>query len=301
MKRFKKLLVPLELNDSDSSTIAWAGKVSQMAGSEEVLFVHATDVAELPETATQKYPWLMEPLDDVLEKRMQELVSKFWKGREGIDQQFKVLKKRSPVFGVLNEVFEQESDLVVVGRSEEAMDLSLRLARKSDCSVMVVPEGASVKLRSIVTATDFSDLGKVAIDIAEAFALKEGLKSIFSLNITGTGKMSHRMTIPQEELEKMTVQFADEKHETYLSTIDNKGIELKRCTKVHGHVASGVSAFVRENDIDMIIAGCRGKDTITSMFLGSNAEEILKSANVPVIAAKVKGRGRSFLAELFNV
>jgi hypothetical protein len=43
MERYKKIIVPLSLSNTDTSTIAWASKVSHLARSEEALFIHAVE------------------------------------------------------------------------------------------------------------------------------------------------------------------------------------------------------------------------------------------------------------------
>ena len=54
------------------------------------------------------------------------------------------------------------------------------------------------------------------------------------------------------------------------------------------------------NNIDLVIAGCRGKDAIVSYLLGSTTEGLLDNINVPFIMVKEKGTGISFLKTLLS-
>jgi len=46
--------------------------------------------------------------------------------------------------------------------------------------------------------------------------------------------------------------------------------------------------------------GCRGRDAMGTLLLGSTAEEIIENATVPVIVVKKKGVGAGFLDALLR-
>lgn len=298
MKRYRRLLVPLALNDADGPAITWACEVARLAGSEEAVFLHAAEVREIPEAAKQKYPWLLEPLEATLTKRLEETVAAQWEGPDETKLFFSVRQGTSPSTEVLKAALEYESDLVIVARESFGANLAVRLARKAPCSVMTVPEGESEGLSSVVVPNDFSEYSKAALDVALAFAEAKGLDGIDSVHVYHVGDYAHRATLPQSELEAMERAHAQQRHAAMVADCDDRGLRVRRHEIHHRSVTGGLYAFVHEHGSSLIVTGSRGRNTMTAMLLGSNAEELLRTARVPVIAAKIKGTGQKLLEAL---
>jgi nucleotide-binding universal stress UspA family protein len=293
-------LVPLSLTGGDAGALAWAGRISRLAGSREVVFCHAAEAMDIPEGIRRKYPFLLDPLEEMLRGRMEELVRGSWAGPEGVELKFRVEKNVSEVYAVLNAVVEHASDLVVVGREAFGSGLAVRLARKAPCSVMAVPEGADAAMERILVPTDFSDNSLAALDVAVAFAEAGGLASIDSLHVCELGPYTHRLTVPEAEIKAFAEEYARDKHTEYSAKADLRGIELAAHQVVHAHIPAAILNFARTRGSSLIVAGCRGQHAMTALLLGGNVEQLLELAPVPVIAAKVKGTGRGLLESLFG-
>ena len=300
MKRYQKLLVPLGMGEDDAGAIAWAGQVTRLAGSTEVLFIHVDQMPDIPNQAKEKYPWLMEPLDEKMREKMEADVRASWNGREETTLRFEVEKIGNEVMAVLGAILTQGTDLVIIGREAFGGDMAVRLARKAPCSVMSVPPNSFGSLRRIAVPTDFSDYSKGAMDVALAFAEAEGLDSVDSIHVYNTGRFSHRVTIPDSELREMAESSAMEQHNAYIEGIDSRGITLNAVNTLHPSVSVGILGTVRGLGSDLLVTGCRGRDTVTAWLLGGNAEYFLRNAPVPVIAVKAKGTGQKLLEALLN-
>lgn len=300
MQRYQRLLVPLGLNDSDRPAIEWAAKISHLAGSEDVLFVHALEMPEIPAKAKEKYPWLMDPLDESVRNRMQDLVAKYWSGRPEATLSYRTLPDVSEIIGVLHATLDHESDLIVVGREAFGHELAIRLARKAPCSVMAVPSDSVVKLETILVPTDFSRPSEVALDVGLAFAEAEGLNVVHSVHVYNLSNYSHRVTLPRSELEAIEAEFAEERQLQFIDRVDTRGLQIHPHLVMGNLVAGGVVGLARELQADLIVAGSRGRNTLAALLLGSNAEELLKSSPVPIVAAKIKGSGQSLLKTLLS-
>ncbi len=300
MKRYKKLLVPLSLQAGDSIAIKWAAKISHLAESQEVLFCHNLELPELPETALEKYPWLKAPLDSQVSDQMEKLVDAHWNGREEAHLDYLVTSKSSAVFSILEAVLDQETDLVVVSQQSFGRDLPIRLARKAPCSVMALPDQEEIALNHIMVPTDFSTYSEAALDVGLAFAEAEGLAQLDSVHIFNLGNFSHRVTLPEKDLIQMEEDFVEGKHQKYLEQQNLRGLDVRPFEIFHNLIGAGIFMHAREKEADLIVAGCRGRNTVTSLLLGSNAEELLRQARVPVIAAKQKGTGQGLLEAMLN-
>lgn len=280
--------------------IHYAGMVSRLAKSAEVEFVHMVEAPEIPSSVKDKYPWLMDPLDDMLLKKMERDVRSSWEGHEGTELKFTVQKGENMVMTILSGILEQESDLVIVGRESFSGDLAVRLARKASCSVMSIPAGFKEELGRIIVPTDFSEYSSQALDVGLAFGEAAGLAFIESVHVYNIGKYSHRITLPQEEVKELARMYAEEKHEEYVETVDSRGINVKMTNEFHPVTSNGILRAARDLKGDLIVTGCRGRDTVTSWLLGGNAEYLLKNSVVPVVAVKPKGTGQKLLEALLQ-
>lgn len=300
MKRYKVVVVPLSLNPEDEQTIRWAGKIVQLAETEQVIFVHPMDIGDLPEKAKEKYPWLMAPLGKQAIEEMKSSVSALWDGPEQTQIGYRTVDRTSQALAVLEVVMETQADLVIVARSPFGHDLGIRLARKAPCSVMVLPENAPMQLRKILVPVDFSKHCEHALDVATAIAQAEGINTVESVHVYNIGRSAHKVTMPEEDLIRMTSDYVKEKHEAFVKTLDTKGVEVT-CRQVCNLVAPQTFCYeAQELGCDLIVVGCRGKDTVAALLLGSNAEELMRLSSVPVIAVKTKGSGMTLLQALLS-
>jgi len=63
------------------------------------------------------------------------------------------------------------------------------------------------------------------------------------------------------------------------------GVNLKTIT-LEGKPADGIIRFAKENEIDLIVIGTRGKRGIERLLLGSVAEQVIRSAPCKVLVVK---------------
>lgn len=50
-----------------------------------------------------------------------------------------------------------------------------------------------------------------------------------------------------------------------------------------GDFWSVISGLIRERKIDLVVTGTRGRQVLSKLVLGSNAEKIFRRANCPVL------------------
>jgi nucleotide-binding universal stress UspA family protein len=295
MKRFKKLLVPIGLRDLDEGAIRWAARISILAESEEVVFVHAYDVPDVSEETKARYPWLMAPLDEIVGEKMRGLVESCWEGNPGIKMLFEIIPTASDSSAVLGMAVRRDSDLIVVGRGAFESGIAVKLARKAPCSVMAIPSNEAGKLERILVPTDFSDNSRGALDLAVAFAAEGGISTIELVHVFNLGATHRIITLPEAEQLALAKDISGDVSRRFLEETDLRGIEVEMRIVSEKYVPKAVNRMVRELDADLVITSCRGKNAITSWLLGSNAEALLELCPVPIIAAKVKGTGRNLL------
>ncbi len=71
----------------------------------------------------------------------------------------------------------------------------------------------------------------------------------------------------------------------YKKALEDKGITSVKTVLRKGHPAEEILALAKEEGVDMIIIGSRGKRT-THLFMGSVSREVANSADVAVLIVK---------------
>jgi len=300
MKRYKKVVVLLGLSQGDEPVVRWGAKIAELADTEEVVFIHPMDIGDLPTKAKEKYPWLAEPLGEQALAKMKSVVESAWDGPEDTAIGYRVVDRASQTMAVLEVAVEVEPDLVIIARDDFGHDLAIRLARKAPCSVMVIPGHDEPKLDRIIVPTDFSIHCEQAFDIATAFGEAQGIQCIDSVHVYELHRFSHRVTVPMDELRRLMDEYAQEQHEVFLARVDNKGIPIWPKQVCSPLTPQAICREAEDLGCDLIVVGCRGKDTLTAMLLGSNAEELMRLSPVPLIACKAKGTGMQLLNALLG-
>lgn len=300
MKRYKCIVTPLSLTEGDESVIRWTSKITKLAHSEKVIFVHPMDIGDIPAAAREKYPWLAAPIGEQAEAQMKAKVEKIWDGDASVAIEYRSLDRPSQALAVLSVVLDSSADLVVLCQGAFGNDLAIRLARKAPCSVMAIPKGADVQLRNITIPVDFSDHSKRAVDVATAFASAEGLSEVSSVHVYALDRMSHRATIPKEELDSLARDYAEKEHKNFLNEVETKGVSVSQKETNSMLRAEAILANAKASNSDLIVIGSRGKNTIAALLLGSTTEELMRISTVPVIAAKDKGAGLNLVKALLG-
>ena len=298
MKRFRKILVPLSFTEADSSVVAMTSHIAKWSAPDEIIFCHFSPKLDIPAALQESHPWLLEPLDEAARTRMQALVGEHCELPAGTKISFHV-EEANPVLRILSMVLETSCDLVVTGGDKP--EIAVRLARKSPCSVCVVPAGAPTDVRKPMVAVDFSEYSRYACEIGIALSKASHGEKPVLLHLSQIHRGYQWGTITREEFIA-----TNETHATLKMNAFTMGLEFSKedyTTAVHHHesVPFGILDYAKRNDIDCIVAGCRGKDALSAILLGSDVEQIMTHSSVPVLAVRAKGTGRSFLESMLGM
>jgi nucleotide-binding universal stress UspA family protein len=135
-----------------------------------------------------------------------------------------------------------------------------------------------VILKTILFATDFSDVANRAQSYATALAKRFGAKLV----IVHAKEMANYALPPQ------TWRSADEA--TALALRELKESLSQSCPDVASEFCVGegsawqvISAALGENKVDLMVLGTRGRTGLGKLLLGSQAEEIFRHASCPVL------------------
>ncbi|MDI9309035.1 MAG: universal stress protein [Limnohabitans sp.] len=141
-------------------------------------------------------------------------------------------------------------------------------------------------MKRILVPTDFSKHAeyalKVAADLAKKYNAEIFLNHILELPHQGSDAVSHGHDIPEVMFFKnATARKLDELAESdYL-----EGLNVSKIIQLD-HAFEGIMKSVTANNIDLIVMGSHGASGVKEMFVGSNAEKVVRNSSVPVLVLK---------------
>ena len=298
MYRYKKIMVCLNLDDSDKNLIQYAGILSNMAESDEIHFVYVSDTFDVPDDIKKIYPELAPP-ESAAEERMKEIVEAHFRGHAGSKLIYRSLA--GPLLGLsISYTKKEDIDLLIVGQRNEDESgydsLAEKLARKAFCSVLIIPEGTSPVLEKILVSVDFSDHSLNALDIGSAFAKAADLDQIYILNIYQVPSGHHKTGKTYEEFDRIMLANAKSKLRGTLAQADLKSVGIEPFFNNSSNIVDGIHRFSQQLKADLIVVGARGRSgDIAAILLGSITEGLIRKSDKPLLAVKEKGEGLNIL------
>ncbi len=86
-----------------------------------------------------------------------------------------------------------------------------------------------------------------------------------------------------------------------LRPMDLGGIAVQPLFILSDHPAKAITAAVKKNHSNLIVAGTRGKSGGAFLLLGSVTEPLIETTNVPLLAVKKKGSNLGFIDALLKL
>ncbi|GEM_PF-2047907 len=295
MKRFKHLLVHLDLQgDHDQAAVRYASAVSRLGGSKRIEFVHTGPAPTLiagfaDDSPARAAAWLRESNAEV-----ERLVHRHFRGPQGCRVQIQVIGGAG-FHDLLNQLRRQDTDLILVGKSETNVAFVEKLVRKAPCSVMVVPPGRSVAYRRILVTTDFSEHSARAMEVAVAFAQARKLKQIHCFHGYQIPYGHHKTGIPVERFRRETEAWARDRYQQFQRAIRFGELRGTFICQESPLVAQAILRQAHQQPSDLLVMGARGQDALSEALLGSTTAQVVRETQIPTLVVKPKGAGRSFL------
>ncbi len=141
-------------------------------------------------------------------------------------------------------------------------------------------------MKKILVPTDFSKEAEQALKVASQIAKRYG-SEIYLL---------HMLEIPMQEIDAVSakaevpevmffMKMAHKKFEDIMNSDYLNGLTVHEIVKPDG-TFNGISEICKEHNITMITMGSHGASGLKEMFVGSNAEKVVRSSHVPVLVIK---------------
>ncbi|MCK9276272.1 MAG: universal stress protein [Syntrophales bacterium] len=307
MYRFRNLIVGMTVGEQDRAKIQYAGLVTWLAMSQAVTFTHVLSFAELSEKT--------KPLAILLSdcrNAMEELVRKYYDGHPDTEIFYEVIPE-SPLVEIelLRRFKEIDVDLVVIGKirgeftSQET--LPVKLTRKAPGSVLYIPEEAVPSRKhpediEILVPVDFLENAHDALELAVDFAAAHEITSVRCVHIYDVPLGYYKRGKSYAEFSSIMESNAEKKIKDFIGEIDLKGVFVKPMILRHDKkIYEIIDEVVKVHGIDLIIIGSRRKNAAARFLLDSVTEQLIRTTAIPLLAARRKGKGMTFLDALLKI
>lgn len=148
-------------------------------------------------------------------------------------------------------------------------------------------------MKNILFPTDFSENAnnalKFAILIAKKFKANLHIVNAYQMPYATSAPMTRKLLDTlRESSEKELNQFKNQ-------ILENKSNEeLNIIAKaIAGDVINVVDDYSNEKDVDLVVMGTKGASGVKEMLIGSNAEEVVKHSDKPVLIVPEKAHSTS--------
>jgi nucleotide-binding universal stress UspA family protein len=144
-----------------------------------------------------------------------------------------------------------------------------------------------VQLANILAATDFSTASHAAAQYAISLARHYGA-TLYLVHIASPDASQPEVDEAWREGHRLTTDLLVSGH--------LRGIPHRLMVR-QGDIWEGLAPVVRENAVDLIVVGTRGRSGLSKMLLGSVAERIFRQATCPVLTVGPNTTGPDFVRE----
>jgi nucleotide-binding universal stress UspA family protein len=302
MKKFKKVLVGLDLSPMDEILIKKTAKLVHLLEMEMVYFVHVADDLTISEEIKKSYPGLSTSGDEEIEK---EITAKIHQLGFPQDAGFEVeAKEGNPLETILRWSKIKDVDLIVLGRKHDMKgsgSLAKRIAHKSPCSVLFLTEDVGDSfLTPIMVPIDFSFYSMLALDLAKE--ISQDMNDVKCYHVYEVPSGYSKTGKSYEEFRTIMLHNAKEDYQKFIAKNNLPEYDCNLILREKGNRAVNLIHHAKKDYVGLIVIGSRGRTDSAALLIGSVAEKLITLNNeIPMLILKKKGENMHFLEALFQV
>ena len=302
METLKRILLCLDGTEMDKEVLRYTSFISKIIKPEKIYFLHVASSLDIPADIKEKYPDLLAPLDETIEKILDQSITENFDFKD-CETEIEV-REGNATAEILKFSRQKEVDLMVFGKKENEGDgvLPGKLAKLAGCSLLFVSEGSALKLDKIFVPTDFSESS------AQVMSMVQPLVQSCEASLMA----QHTYTVPKGYYKtgKSFEEFAEimKGH----AQIDKKKFveknKLKDFECIYSLDKKGTSTAritydeIEKYNPDLIIMGSKGRTDAAGWIMGSVADKMTRihhPFNLMVI--KNRSENLSFIDALMKI
>lgn len=140
-------------------------------------------------------------------------------------------------------------------------------------------------MQKIIVPLDFSEQSEYAMKVAASLAKKHGseILALHMLELNQAMVSSSEGFHPEQTV--FFIKLAEKRFGEFLKKPFLEGVKVTPIIK-HYKVFSEVNEVAAEHNAELIVMGSHGTDGLKEIFVGSNAERVVRNADIPVLVIK---------------
>ncbi|MFK7923487.1 MAG: universal stress protein [Bacteroidia bacterium] len=310
----KRWLIPLRLDESDHTLLAYAGHMAEQMRPEYIGFVHIAEAERLPIGFGHYFPNSSNCSDDDRKLEMQVAAYKYFSS--DIDLNFETINGKR-VHAILKETVAQDIGLTFLSWDQDissSQTLARKISRKTSSSVWIVPKDAKPQLQSALLPIDFSIYSHRALRLATSLAEKGELRSIYCQHVflganyyqeqlVYTVDEAHQQARRVQKIEADLKRYFEGELSDYVSTYDHNARYCLQQVDSLDHRSESLHQRILDLTLtlepDLLIMGSRGMTGMNSVMLGGVTDNVIREfPNVPILCLKRPMENRDLLDSL---
>lgn len=285
MTPIKNILVALDLSDMDGTLIEYASLVAETLKVDKVYFVHNIKKYEISELFEEQLKDIN--LDEVIGEELNEMVAEKFTSTAD----WEVLISEDPYSeSLINYIVNKYTvQLALIGnknRSKGTGVVSGKLLRMLKCDILSIPHKAKCDITNIWVGTDFSTASKKVFDLADIIQgfTRASVRAVHVYNVP----VQFSPYIPKDTLYRKIENHLKEKYGRFIRKIGFKGDLTSEIISGRGcGIAEKLRTKAEASGADLIIVGDKGRNTFSSLLVGSVTEELFnQDLAVPLYIVK---------------
>jgi nucleotide-binding universal stress UspA family protein len=140
-------------------------------------------------------------------------------------------------------------------------------------------------MKTIIVPVDFSQQSQYALEVAASLARRHGSEIIVLHMLELNYAMISSSEAYHPEQTVFLLKAAEKRLTEFLDKDYLKGVTITPVIK-HYKVFSEVNEISEKHNADLVVMGSHGTDGLQEIFIGSNAERVVRNSDVPVIVVK---------------
>jgi nucleotide-binding universal stress UspA family protein len=307
MEHIKKLIVCLDQSPMTETLVKFASYIAFTHQTKKIYFINVIRNLNVPKEILEEFPNLLESMIAERKSQMEKAVKKNFVPQPGVSISF-LVKEGQLAKKVLKLAQEKSADMIMIGRKVSIPGTgvaSQRLARRASCSLMIVPEGAKPKIKKLLVPSDFSDYSKEAMHAAVTLLTATGKKGeILCQNVFTVPSGYHFTGKSYEEFSQIMQSHAENNFKKFIKKIDTKNITIHTIyTKDDDDdPVEDILKSAKENEVDAVVIGVKGRTAATALFIGSMAERLIQlNDTFPMLVSRPKGKNAGILEYILEI
>lgn len=283
MDKVQKILLPLDLSETDEALLNYASFISPILGNEEFVLMHIIqDQILLPEDRQK-----MDSIEKAVTEELKEKKTKIYAtGKCSI-----VVKHGNLNREIMQFINENKIDLAIIGLKKHHAVRNILdgdLIRSSNAKILYVPKNVAAQIKNILVPVDFSKFSKMALKQAVFIAEKTGAQ-VKCLNIVNPPKHFFPYLKDESEEHEEVLKLMKKEFEIFIKEIDHKDVDIQRDYFIAGEEDLGkqIYHYARNHNNDLILLGSGTKSLLHSYFSKNVVKKVTEyDYDIPVLIIK---------------